>query len=133
MTRARLYTLAGIACLMGYGWLFYNITQATRGGFSPCLFRAITGFPCPACGSTRSIVAVLRGEMQEALLLNPLGFLGIALLIVIPLWLISDLVRGSDSLLRFYLKAEAFVRRKPVALTLLALLLANWLWNLTKL
>lgn len=78
-------------------------------------------------------MAVLRGEMQEAFLLNPLGFLGIALLAATPLWLIYDLSRGSDSLLRFYLKTEAFVRRKPVALTLLALLLANWLWNLTKL
>jgi len=31
-----------------------------------CLFKAATGLPCPGCGVTRSIVAILRGDFSHA-------------------------------------------------------------------
>jgi hypothetical protein len=36
-----------------------------------CLFKAATGLPCPGCGVTRSIVAILRGDFSHA---NVAGF-----------------------------------------------------------
>jgi hypothetical protein len=37
-----------------------------------CPFRHLTGIPCVACGGTRAILALTRGEVQTAFLWNPL-------------------------------------------------------------
>jgi hypothetical protein len=38
----------------------------------PCAFRSAVGLPCPACGATRALVALARGDVGQALVLNPL-------------------------------------------------------------
>lgn len=47
-----------------------------------CPFRAITGLPCPTCGSTRALFAFLGGRPLEALRLNPLA--GATMVLAIP-------------------------------------------------
>jgi hypothetical protein len=37
-----------------------------------CPFRHITGIPCVMCGGTRAVLALTRGEVQAALVWNPL-------------------------------------------------------------
>lgn len=37
-----------------------------------CHFRALTGMPCPTCGSTRAALAAMDGRVLDALLYNPL-------------------------------------------------------------
>jgi hypothetical protein len=37
-----------------------------------CPFRHLTGIPCVACGGTRAVLALARGEVQAAFLWNPL-------------------------------------------------------------
>jgi len=39
-----------------------------------CPIRLLTGIPCPACGTTRSIGALCEGNFAESWRLNPLGF-----------------------------------------------------------
>lgn len=66
----------------------------------PCPLRALTGIPCPLCGSTRGVIAAVHGNLGDALVLNPasLGVLVLALLLVvgwrvervrIPVWVIA--------------------------------------------
>lgn len=31
----------------------------------PCVIYYITGVPCPACGMTRAMVAILKGDLQS--------------------------------------------------------------------
>ena len=38
-----------------------------------CPFRALTGIPCPTCGTTHAAVALLRGDVGGALAANPLA------------------------------------------------------------
>lgn len=38
-----------------------------------CLLRNWTGIPCPGCGVTRSIAALLHGDYAEAFTLHPLA------------------------------------------------------------
>lgn len=40
-----------------------------------CVFRLITGYPCPTCGLTRSVVAITHLDLIKALQMNPFGFL----------------------------------------------------------
>ena len=58
----------GIALLMlGVGWLLPILS------FAPdCVFKGLTGIPCPTCGSTRSVVHLARGDILSALTMNPL-------------------------------------------------------------
>ena len=47
-----------------------------------CPIRLATGFPCPACGTTRAIGALSEGRFRDSLAFNPLGFIVIGSLFV---------------------------------------------------
>ena len=66
-----LWLLVGAAsiCLLG-------VALATPGIELPrCVFKAVTGLPCPSCGVTRAIIALSRGQFARALFMNPLAAL----------------------------------------------------------
>jgi hypothetical protein len=49
----------------------------------PCPFLLVTGVPCPGCGLSRAIVALLQGDWQTSLTLHaygPIFAVGIALI-----------------------------------------------------
>lgn len=37
-----------------------------------CLFRRVTGLPCPSCGMTRSYISLFRGDIGNAFFMHPL-------------------------------------------------------------
>jgi hypothetical protein len=43
-----------------------------------CPFRLLTGLPCPGCGMARSVVALAHGDLQGSLFYHPLGFVVVA-------------------------------------------------------
>lgn len=52
-----------------------------------CPLRLLTGVPCPLCGMTTSVEAVLGGHLTTALTANPFGVLAViaaVLLLVAP-------------------------------------------------
>jgi Protein of unknown function (DUF2752) len=55
----------------------------------PCPLRTVTGVPCPFCGLTTSVKAVLRGNGHAAWAANPFGLLAVALagaMVLRPKW-----------------------------------------------
>lgn len=62
----------------------------------PCLFARFTGMPCPSCGSTRAMRALLAGDLHQVLHYNPLGPViavilgGLALSTLRSVWLFGD-------------------------------------------
>lgn len=130
MTRRAFYLLAGGLCALGYAWLAFS--EAAAGAGSPCLFRWLTGVPCPACGSTRALRALLQGDVAQAFLINPNGIVLAVLLAAVPVWLLADAVRRRPSLYVFFCRADAALRRRAWFVAGAALVLANWIWNLYK-
>lgn len=60
-----------------------------------CGFHVITGLPCPACGATRSVVALLHGDFVRAWQFNPIVFLVIAAVFAFDLYALAVLpLRG---------------------------------------
>lgn len=50
-----------------------QLTAGAVGWGLPCFFHQWTGVPCPGCGLTRSVLALLRGHVWESVLLHPFG------------------------------------------------------------
>lgn len=69
---------AGIAC----GSLLLLLFNPTTAGFFPtCPFRALTGFQCPGCGSTRACYQLVHLHPIAAFKLNPLFMLTLPFII----------------------------------------------------
>ncbi|MBM3879745.1 MAG: DUF2752 domain-containing protein [Verrucomicrobia bacterium] len=91
-SRAALWTFLGWLGAL----LAARLVSVSGWALPPCALRAITGVPCPFCGSTRAAVAVAQGELGTAVQLNPLfGGLGLWILVWFGSWLI-DRATGSQ-------------------------------------
>ena len=133
MTRSKLYTLLAIACLAGYIWLGYNLTNAiSQNNFGVCIIKESTGYPCPSCGSTRSVVSLINGNLRDALYWNPIGLILVVILVVTPFWLGFDLVLKKQSVLNFYDRIEHVFQQRKYAIPAIILVLLNWIWNFYK-
>ena len=69
----------------------------------PCPLRAMTGIPCPMCGMTRGVTALVHGDLGDALFLSPGSLLAVALAVVLlvqwrtkrvtaPVWVLFGVV-----------------------------------------
>ncbi len=135
LSRNHFYTYLSAACLVGCGWLVLigRLKPEEIGtSYDVCLIHHFAHIPCPACGSTRSVLALMQGDIAGGIYWNPLGFLMFALLIILPFWIGYDLVLKKETLFRFYHLFEDTLRRKWVAIPAIALILANWVWNIWK-
>jgi hypothetical protein len=97
-----------------------------------CLFHKITGFPCPACGSTRSVASILHGDMLQAWHYNPFGFPVAALMLIVPVWILADRIGRNDDFFYTYQRIETLFKRKIICIPAIALVLCNWIWNFFK-
>ncbi len=78
-------------------------------GIPVCLFQAISGLPCPGCGLTRALVALLHGDPTAAFSYHPFSFILLPVLGIMSLhaWLpsaaqsrLEEAFRGRDRGLR---------------------------------
>lgn len=97
-----------------------------------CLFKNVTGIPCPSCGTTHSVLKLVQMDWSGALMENPLGYVTGAGLLVIPVWIIFDLLKGTSSFYNQYKKTEELIRKRWVAASLIMLITANWIWTILK-
>ena len=132
LSRGRLYTLLLFLSVCGYLWLFTSNNSCFWGDWGGCWFRYFFHIPCPSCGNTRAVHAAFHGEWLESLYYNPLGLLLAALMVVIPIWIIVDLLRGTSSFLHAYQTVEQKLQCWPYAVTGIVAILINWIWNLVK-
>lgn len=135
LTRKRFQLIFSLALLAGYGWLaLVGRMRPEEAGtrYDVCLIHHFAHIPCPSCGSTRSVLSLLHGDMAGAIYWNPLGLIIFAVLLVAPFWMAYDLLLKKESFYRFYLRSEETLRRKWVAIAATVLLLANWAWNIWK-
>lgn len=130
MNAKKLYLFILVFSFAGFIWLFINIFIHTD--ITVCIFRGVTGIPCPSCGITGTLRSVFYGNLSETKEINFLSFLILPMIFVIPFWIISDLLFRKQTFYRFYLKTENILKRRKVAVPLLIVLLLNWIWILFK-
>lgn len=52
----------------------------------PCPLRSLTGIPCPFCGMTRGVTAAVRGDVFDAVVLNPGSVLLVLAAVTLLVW-----------------------------------------------
>jgi hypothetical protein len=105
-------------CLLG-------VALATPGIQLPrCVFKTLTGLPCPTCGVTRTVIALSRGDVARALFMNPLAAVACGVGLLYLLYAGTVLLLGLPRLRPVVSAAGA--RRLRVATV--ALLAVNWAW-----
>lgn len=132
MTRNKLYSLLLIACFAGFIYLFYTIHNLQNETFRVCIIKNVTGYACPSCGTTRAVSFFLQGKITESILLNPFGIIVAVIMIVCPIWILTDIVLKKDTFFRAYKKTEETIRKPWLASILIVLVLLNWIWNIYK-
>jgi len=135
MVKRNLYIVLACLSLAGYVWLGWNFLEGTVHSAVPsvCLFKEITGLPCPSCGTTRSLGLLMHGEFRESLMMNPFGMLLALALVVVPLWIAADAFSNSGSFYRRYVQMEQqLVHNKLLAASAVVIVALNWAWNIAK-
>lgn len=66
------FALGGVAVLRAF--------DPNAGGLWPCAFHVITGLHCPGCGLTRTLHALVHGDIARAWAMNPLAIVALPLL-----------------------------------------------------
>ena len=116
---------AGVVCAVGG---LYVLFHAFLPWHLPCIFKLLTGVPCPGCGTVRSLQLLVHGDVVGSLLTNPLGLLLTFLVAAAAILVLRDARKDDDLLYRLMHR-----RWPPLALVVVVLLtLANWLWNISK-
>jgi hypothetical protein len=88
-----------------------------------CVFHEITGFPCPTCGGTRSLIALSQFDLVSSFMYNPLVLLFAAGLIVFStLFLIGAVTKKSFKI------ALTERWKKAIRYAVIALFVFNWLF-----
>jgi hypothetical protein len=72
--------LGGCAVLASM-WIWMDLPRLA------CPLRRMIGVPCPTCGSTRLVEALLRGDLRAALASNPLVF---TVLVGVGVWALGS-------------------------------------------
>ena len=91
--------------------------------FAPsCIFKDLTGVPCPTCGATRSVVHLARGEFFASFGMNPLVSLCLVIAALAFFYSLITLCVGIPRIGVILSDREKNIVRSGTV----ALILANW-------
>lgn len=111
-----------IYVLGGCYLLFYNSLSF----HIPCLFRLITGIPCPGCGMTRAFRYIIDGKLLMAINTNFFAIPLFAFLAIVPIWIAFDILNNRqtfESAMRHTWTREHTI----IALLIIAI---GWIYNI---
>ena len=112
-------------------FIFFHFGSSLNDGFTKgpiiCIFRIVTGQPCPACGTTRALGALSEGRLIDSLNFNPLG---IVILLSAIVWIFSVSKNGQ----RTNMISQKFTTLNSAAKITSVLLIITlvWIWNLSR-
>lgn len=129
--RSRLYITTGIVCFIGIIWLLLDYYASAN--ITLCPVKLVTGYPCPSCGTTRSISALFNGQVKDAFMINPLGIVSSIIIMAVLVLMLLDLVTKRDYYYKVYNQVEKFLQQhKAFSAILVILVILNWVWNISK-
>ncbi len=89
-----------------------------------CVFKGLSGIPCPSCGATRSVVFLSHGRVADAFLMNPAVATVVLIVVLYFLYSLFVYVLGLPKIFLDLTGKE----KDRVRLTVVLLIAANWLY-----
>jgi hypothetical protein len=110
--------------LITAGYALYVLPQfLSVGGMKGfCMFRSLTGIPCPGCGMGKASILISQGEFYNAFLIHPLAIPFAISALAAIIWLIYDLIRKRETFLPLLTQKMKW----PYFLVLLAVIVGVW-------
>ncbi len=110
-----------LACgsALGIGWLALGLPTPL------CPLHALTGVPCPTCGMTRGLRCLLHGNVEAALLFNPLLIL---ILVGLIIYLVYCMVVVAARLPRLRWEKSSQSTALGIRITVVMLLAVDWIY-----
>lgn len=113
-----------ILALFGTLYVLQRINFDFGRVFNPCGFKQRTGYPCPACGMTTSVLAFSRGRIATAFYAQPAAALVCSLLALVAF--LALLVATSGVYFTVFDRFLREVRMVYLIVGLLVILTAGW-------
>jgi hypothetical protein len=132
MSKNKLYSVLLVVIFSGYCYLFYSLHHSINSKISFCVFKNVTGYPCPSCGTTRAVQEFIKGNLMNSFYMNPFGIIVAIFMAIIPLWIVLDLIFKKETFYSSYKKIETIIRIRWIAIILIVLVILNWIWNIKK-
>jgi len=97
-SKRKIYGIIGafITLMIPFFLLFFNHNNHLETDQSLCPLKMLTGFPCPGCGITKSLVYFYEGDLQKSLYYHILGPLVIVFCVVAILVLTTELITKKE-------------------------------------
>lgn len=80
--------------MLAFPWMVMQLDPHVAHSQSLCPFKMLTGFPCPGCGITKSIIFIYQGEFQQSLGAHAFGMVTVLASILYLLWILQKSVLG---------------------------------------
>lgn len=122
------YRLLLLAIVGGYFFAGISAYLQSQTTHTICIFKNITGYPCPGCGTTRGTILLFKGRFFESIMLNPVALFMNIMAVTAFVMIIRDLLLHKSDFHKFSTR-----KIHPLILALVVLLvIANWIWNIHK-
>lgn len=94
----KIYGIIGafITLMIPFFLVFFNNNNHLETDQSLCPLKMLSGFPCPSCGITKSLVYFYEGDLQKSLYYHILGPLVIAFCIATIAVLTTELITKKE-------------------------------------
>jgi hypothetical protein len=120
------YLLSIGAIVGGYLFLFISNNMIENRIPLGCVFKSITGIPCPGCGMGRATNELFKGNFALSLQYHILAIPFSIFVLMILCWLGFDLYRKKETIFPFFDKKI----RKKYIIFLFMLILSSWIINI---
>ena len=97
-SKRKIYGIIGalITLIIPFIFLLHNGNHHLETDQSLCPFKMLTGFPCPGCGITKSLVYFYEGDIYKSLSYHMLGPFVIAFCVIIIAVLTIELITKKE-------------------------------------
>jgi Na+/H+ antiporter NhaC len=97
-SKRKIYGIIGafITLMIPFFLMFFNHNNHLETDQSLCPLKMLTGFPCPGCGITKSLVYFYEGDLQKSLYYHILGPLVIVFCVLTIVVLTTELLTKKE-------------------------------------
>jgi len=122
------YLLAIFAIVGGYSALVLFDSYSNHQHTTVCVFKLVTGIPCPGCGMGRATLEIIKGHFGSSFMYNILCIPFTLAIIISLIWLIIDLFHRKETFFPFINSKISL----PYKILLFSFITASWVINIIR-